>query len=293
MLPSEARQQGLTRPRPSLSCGVCRRRKVRCGKERPFCANCVKTPEVCKYDYDFHRPFPQEATTNLINGDTRGEAEATESTAQPSATSLPNSAVHQHTQSSKSHIPYDRTSTVVDPQLEDRAGSAYPLSPFSSENDRHGGGDRHPSQAHAANSSLTFAQTRPQANPSQEMPTWERAQSNAEDSRQRIDLPAKSNTIYKPTFEPPRKRHRSPEPLSESQERENDLEETQDPAMHKRKRTHPAAIYSSKSEVRPSGSLSMQRGGLSRFVANTFWGLVKGHVSYAPSILTDAYSRSY
>ncbi len=39
-----------TRPRPSLSCATCRRRKVRCTKEQPACNSCVRTNEVCKYD---------------------------------------------------------------------------------------------------------------------------------------------------------------------------------------------------------------------------------------------------
>jgi hypothetical protein len=39
-----------TKYRPSLSCSVCRRRKVKCGKEKPACGNCVRMDEVCEYD---------------------------------------------------------------------------------------------------------------------------------------------------------------------------------------------------------------------------------------------------
>ena len=39
-----------TRARPSLSCALCRRRKVRCTKEQPACDGCVRTNEVCEYD---------------------------------------------------------------------------------------------------------------------------------------------------------------------------------------------------------------------------------------------------
>lgn len=39
----------IKKPRPSLSCIVCRRRKVRCGREQPACANCVRMEEKCMY----------------------------------------------------------------------------------------------------------------------------------------------------------------------------------------------------------------------------------------------------
>ncbi|KAJ5490653.1 hypothetical protein N7453_011478 [Penicillium expansum] len=44
---SEPRQ--IKKPRLSLSCIVCRRRKVRCGREQPACANCVRMKETCVY----------------------------------------------------------------------------------------------------------------------------------------------------------------------------------------------------------------------------------------------------
>ncbi|GKZ18420.1 hypothetical protein AbraIFM66951_000979 [Aspergillus brasiliensis] len=47
MPPTEPRQ--IKRPRLSLSCIVCRRRKVRCGREQPECANCVRMKEKCVY----------------------------------------------------------------------------------------------------------------------------------------------------------------------------------------------------------------------------------------------------
>ena len=40
------------RPRPSLNCKTCRRRKVRCTKERPACHSCVRTKDICEYDND-------------------------------------------------------------------------------------------------------------------------------------------------------------------------------------------------------------------------------------------------
>ncbi|PYH64562.1 Zn(II)2Cys6 transcription factor [Aspergillus vadensis CBS 113365] len=48
MPPPKPRQ--IKRPRLSLSCIVCRRRKVRCGREHPQCANCVRMKENCVYE---------------------------------------------------------------------------------------------------------------------------------------------------------------------------------------------------------------------------------------------------
>ncbi len=53
MPPAKTRRRGhITRPRPSLSCVICQRRKVRCGREQPACSNCVRIQEACQYDAD-------------------------------------------------------------------------------------------------------------------------------------------------------------------------------------------------------------------------------------------------
>ncbi|EAW09506.1 C6 zinc finger domain protein [Aspergillus clavatus NRRL 1] len=44
-----APKRPIRKPRVSLSCIVCRRRKVRCGREQPECANCVRMQETCVY----------------------------------------------------------------------------------------------------------------------------------------------------------------------------------------------------------------------------------------------------
>lgn len=43
----EVRQ--VKRPRLSLSCSVCRSRKVRCGREQPECTNCLRMNKECVY----------------------------------------------------------------------------------------------------------------------------------------------------------------------------------------------------------------------------------------------------
>lgn len=53
MPPAKTRRRGhITRPRPSMSCAICRGRKVRCGREQPACSNCVRIQEACQYDAD-------------------------------------------------------------------------------------------------------------------------------------------------------------------------------------------------------------------------------------------------
>lgn len=44
----EVRQ--VKRPRLSLSCSVCRSRKVRCGREHPECTNCIRMNKKCVYE---------------------------------------------------------------------------------------------------------------------------------------------------------------------------------------------------------------------------------------------------
>ncbi|KAJ5894561.1 hypothetical protein N7495_006252 [Penicillium taxi] len=44
----------IKKPRLSLSCNVCRRRKVRCGREQPKCTNCVRMKENCVYKAMIH-----------------------------------------------------------------------------------------------------------------------------------------------------------------------------------------------------------------------------------------------
>lgn len=40
----------IVRNRPSLSCLACRRRKIKCEKQRPACANCVRLGDECVYE---------------------------------------------------------------------------------------------------------------------------------------------------------------------------------------------------------------------------------------------------
>lgn len=43
-------QRYIARPRQSLNCGSCRRRKVRCSREQPVCASCARFGDECQYE---------------------------------------------------------------------------------------------------------------------------------------------------------------------------------------------------------------------------------------------------
>ena len=62
-----------TRPRPSLNCKTCRRRKVRCTKERPACQSCVRTKDVCEYDNDQYQNAKTSDRTTGSQGPKSGD----------------------------------------------------------------------------------------------------------------------------------------------------------------------------------------------------------------------------
>lgn len=82
MAPSESRP--ITRPRLSLSCVVCRRRKVRCGREQPACGNCVRINEACEYEADALDRFRSQARRPSTPNNSREEASTSRSDPAPS-----------------------------------------------------------------------------------------------------------------------------------------------------------------------------------------------------------------
>ena len=60
----------IQRPRPSLCCETCQRRKVRCDKDQPICGSCKRMGEPCKFNrtatkvrastQERAKPFPNE-----------------------------------------------------------------------------------------------------------------------------------------------------------------------------------------------------------------------------------------
>ena len=65
-----------TRARPSLSCALCRRRKVRCTKEQPACDSCVRTNEVCEYDSQAWRASQAKASQKQNASKQRSSSQA-------------------------------------------------------------------------------------------------------------------------------------------------------------------------------------------------------------------------
>lgn len=142
MPPSESRQ--ITRPRPSLSCAICRRRKVRCGREQPTCNNCVKMNEACEYETDmsdrsaFQAKRNQPTTTafethanwtardNSSSASTR-QAHYSEASREPTDLSSDPSATTDNTPSSastSSHHPSSNSSASLFPQRPQSQGLA-------------------------------------------------------------------------------------------------------------------------------------------------------------------------
>ena len=214
MTSNKPRQQGITRPRPSLSCTVCKRRKVRCGKEQPFCANCAKEPEACKYEYDIHHRSTDETVRSYQNPSDPAESGSTSSAPLPSDMPLFNPNIYQNLPPANDRFSY------VD------------------------GG------------------------PENSLP-WN-------------DLTTTSNAIVESVFEAPHKRHQNSDQYTMLQGSANGRGEGEESNAHKRKKlrisNQPEATSSSESHFRPFGYLSIQNGGLSRFVGDNFWGLIKGHV---------------
>ena len=54
----------ISRPRPSLSCETCQRRKVKCGKEQPTCSSCQRIGETCKYSSNPYKNKPNPSRTS-------------------------------------------------------------------------------------------------------------------------------------------------------------------------------------------------------------------------------------
>ena len=154
---------------------------------------------------------------------------------------------------------------------------------LSTLNDQHSGSERHSPRILAGNSIPVSTQTGDQSGFSQTIPLWEKsALSCSEDSLQNIKSPLNSHSTLNSGFEAARKRQRIAD-IHTSQGPEHSRENVQEPAPYRDKRTrvssHLGARISSGKYTRPLGYLSVQSGGLSRFVGDNFWGLVKGHVS--------------
>jgi len=52
-------------PRSTIACHVCRRRKIKCGRELPRCAMCEQSSQECAYPQRAARPGPKIGSSQL------------------------------------------------------------------------------------------------------------------------------------------------------------------------------------------------------------------------------------
>ena len=282
-MPSTTYQVGLTRPRQSLTCVVCRRRKVRCGREQPACSNCVRIREACEYESDSLDGASRQDKRKTTSVSLRGEA-------------APNLSVTQEPLSiwaaQQRRSPPGQTSNIdrgteVDEPLRQRTTnhSSVSTSPFV---------DRQPDSSISSSSKRPFSQDLtdfsnpffPSSRPqdlnlvSKSIPSWDASSQGDLGHPLQLTTPSLSTSTAGDSgiLTPPR-RHRTAENDTSANERETMSESP----THKQKRLKASADFvtldGGEPNPRPVGYLSLQQGGQVRYVSDTFWGLIKGHVS--------------
>ena len=280
---TEARQVGIMRPRQSLSCVVCRRRKVRCGKEQPACGNCVRINESCEYDSNIPDLASRQAKRKHTNPPSRPErVPSPQATEQQPLSAW--TAQQRHSPSSQSFN--------IDPPIEADESSDHPTAshyplPASSSGDRQQSGNTNGSHrpfSHTLSDlgNPFFPPTRPQHQSltPKSLPLWNTSSQEDPGHPPQLAIPSLStSTAGDSGFLTSPKRRRTVENHASVNNQDAVLEHQ----THRRKRTA-ASVDSATPDVgedtfRPVGYLSGQKGGRTRHVGNAFWGLIKGHVS--------------
>ena len=270
------------RPRQSLSCVVCRRRKVRCGKEQPACGNCVRINESCEYETNTPDLASRQAKRKHTSAPSRGEPAPS-----PPATEQPLSGwTAQQRHSPTSQIFNIDPRIEVDESSNHSTASHYPVPASSSVDSQHGsstkGSHRPFSQNLSDLDNPFFPSARPQdlSLASKSMPLWNT--SSQEDRGHPLQLARPSlstSTAGDCGFLTPPKRRRTAEVHASVDSQDAVLEDQ----THSRKRTTAsvdcATSDAGEDTLHSVGYLSVQKGGRTRHVGNAFWGLIKGHVS--------------
>ena len=270
------------RPRQSWSCVVCKRRKVRCGKEQPACANCVRNNGACAYENNSTDWASQQAKRKHTSGPSHNEAApsppATEEPLSVWAAQQRNSPPSQ-TFSIASQIEAEETSNLHTPRH-------YSVPASSSLDRQHGNhNDRPFSQTLTDIGSSFFPSSRPQdlSLASKSVASWE--MSSQEDCGHPLQLATPSltsSTTGNSALLTSPKRRRTADHHASASSRDVVLE---DPThREKRMRASEGLATSDAGEdtFRHVGYLSIKNGGRIRHVGDTFWGLIKGYVSRYP-----------
>lgn len=278
---TDARKVGIMRPRQSLSCIVCRRRKVRCGKEQPACGNCVRFNETCEYEINTPCSASRLAKRKHTSAPSRGEPAPS-----PLATEQPLSGWTAQDSHSPPSQTFNLDSRVeAEPSSNHPTVSHYPV-PASSSADRQYGSSTNGSHRPFSHTPLDHDNTfLPSARPqdpslvSKSTPLWNT--SSQEDRGHALQLGPQSlstSTIGDSGILTSTKRRRTAENHASVSSQDAILEDQ----TRSRKRTPSGdcAISDAGEEtLQPVGYLSVQKRGRTRHVGNAFWGLIKGHVS--------------
>jgi hypothetical protein len=57
----------LSRKRTKTGCLTCRKRRIKCGEERPMCKNCIKSKRHCEWRSAYYFPGWTDGRTNAFD----------------------------------------------------------------------------------------------------------------------------------------------------------------------------------------------------------------------------------
>ena len=285
MPPIEGRQVGIARPRQSLSCLVCRRRKVRCGREQPACSNCVRFREACEYESEPPDPADRQAKRKETRGSSQGETVSEGLSPIGTDVPFPDWSGHQP------HLTTNIGTGVEAEEVSVHVSAGCKTVSGTLSNDRRNGNTissgYHPLARTQPDSSNTFLpQFRPQSlsAASPNILSWHTY--SQEDLRNPLQLatPAlTTSTTEDSVSSPPQKRQRTTDHYELPQEpaRAQGMILESPGQRQERIATSPdlEALDSDEDRPRSIGYLSIQNGGRIRHVDDMFWGLIRGHVS--------------
>ena len=268
---AEPRQIGITRPRQSLSCVVCRRRKVRCGREQPACSNCIRIEVVCEYESD-----PPDWASRQVKRKQTGSTSRPEAAPSPPAI---NEAPLSSWAAQQSHPPPPSQAFNIGLGIEIDESSRHHTARHCSPSASTSVLSRSQAPTDVNNPFVPSARPQRVSLPSETLPTWDT--SSREDDGHPLQLVTPSltaSTAGDSGFLPSPKRRRTAETYACANGQDAVLEEPTRRQKEAGASADFAASHFGEVSPRPIGYLSVQKGGCIRHVDGAFWGLIKGHV---------------
>lgn len=272
-MPSESRH--IQRSRPSLSCLTCRRRKVRCGREKSICHNCVRMDETCIYENDIPQLNGSHAKKRPAKNPFKGgvaqskasrayleedSAESSDSLAQiqGNMSSTPSAFLGtavgdaEGNEPAGSYLPLVDDATFVQDDSWEFHGTASTILPGETSGQREYG-----NMLSSALSGLNNPNGSPLIRPNQYSPRSQMRHQGTIDSGQ-LRKHVATNTPAQAVSQCP---FAEPCNISETENHGSKPE---------------AAI----DQIHSGGYLAVSSGGRIRYAGPTFWALIKGHVSF-------------